>query len=233
MNTTQRGAATRRRILEAAASLTVKNGVNGTSVDDVLKASATGKSQFYHYFASKDALVKELISHHLENSLGLKALALEGPLDSIDDFGAWLARLVQAQADGLFDDGCPIGNLAAELSAQNETVRVELQKVILGWREALAGGFEALKGKGLLRADVEPARLATFVVSCLEGALLLAKTERTAEPLVASAAELLAHVQAKAPKPVRQGAMAKAPAPAKADASRKYPHPRGHLTFCP
>ena len=196
MNTTSRGAATRRRILDAAAELTYKNGVNGTSVDDVLKASGTGKSQFYHYFASKEALVKELIAYHLDHSPGLAALALDtGDLSSRAGFEAWLTRIVQAHRDGHFSGGCPIGNLAAELSGQSDHLREDLQAVFAKWEDDLSRGFEQMKLKGLLRQDAQAARLALFCVAALQGGLLLAKTERSAEPLAAAAAELIAYVK--------------------------------------
>ncbi len=225
MNTTSRGAATRRRILDAAAGLTYKNGVNGTSVDDVLKASGTGKSQFYHYFASKEALVKELIAFHVVNSPGLQALALEP-----DDFGqvgafeAWISRLLEAYRAGHFDGGCPIGNLAAELSAQSDHLRDDLQAVFASWEDALARGFEQMKLKGLLRQDAQPVRLALFCVAVLQGGLLLAKTERSAEPLAASAAELLAYV-----KMLAVGASA---LPRKSAFPLKSPRPL-KVGFCP
>lgn len=221
MNTTSRGAATRRRILDAAAELTYKNGVNGTSVDDVLKASATGKSQFYHYFASKEALVKELIAYHLDHSLGLKAFALEPEkLASIAAFEAWLNGVVDAHRAGHFAGGCPIGNLAAELSAQSDHLRDDLQAVFARWEDNLSKGFAQMKVKGLLRRDVQPERLALFCVAALQGGLLLAKTERSSEPLQASANELVTYVKmlsvgatAQAKKPI--GFPMKAPRPLK------------------
>lgn len=196
MNTTSRGAATRRRILDAAAELTYKNGVNGTSVDDVLKASGTGKSQFYHYFASKEALVKELIAYHLDNSPGLKALTFEpGALATVDMFAQWLNHVVDAHRAGHFGGGCPIGNLAAELSGQSDHLRADLQAVFASWEDALTKSFEHLKATGTLRQDTQPVRLALFAVAVLQGGLLLAKTELSSEPLAAAAAELVAYVK--------------------------------------
>jgi TetR/AcrR family transcriptional regulator, transcriptional repressor for nem operon len=47
---TVRGAATRARIVEAAAALIYEHGVERTSLDDVMAASGASKSQLYHYF---------------------------------------------------------------------------------------------------------------------------------------------------------------------------------------
>ncbi|MGV7705411.1 TetR/AcrR family transcriptional regulator, partial [Mycobacterium kansasii] len=37
----------------------------GTSLDDVMAVTATSKSQLYHYFANKDALIREVITIQL------------------------------------------------------------------------------------------------------------------------------------------------------------------------
>ena len=66
---TARGATTRARIVEAAADLIYAHGVERTSLDDVMAASGASKSQLYHYFADKDALVLEVIARQTERVL--------------------------------------------------------------------------------------------------------------------------------------------------------------------
>jgi len=48
-----RGARTKRRIMETAFDLFHIKGVAGTSPDEIIAASGTGKGQFYYYFANK------------------------------------------------------------------------------------------------------------------------------------------------------------------------------------
>jgi len=66
---TARGAATRARIVEAAADLVYERGVAATSLDDIMAASRTSKSQLYHYFADKDALICAVIVRQTERVL--------------------------------------------------------------------------------------------------------------------------------------------------------------------
>jgi len=49
----------------SAADLVYDRGVAGTSLDEVLAASRTSKSQLYHYFADKDGLVRAVIAEQL------------------------------------------------------------------------------------------------------------------------------------------------------------------------
>ncbi len=62
----ERGAATRPRIIRAAADLFHKQGVGATSPDEILEASRAGKGQFYHYFGSKEGLVHEVLKSCIE-----------------------------------------------------------------------------------------------------------------------------------------------------------------------
>ena len=60
----QKGNSTRARIIESARELFHKQGVRATSVDQILEASKTGKSQFYHYFKSKEDIVHEVLKFY-------------------------------------------------------------------------------------------------------------------------------------------------------------------------
>jgi AcrR family transcriptional regulator len=192
-----RGASTRQRILETAAKLMYKNGVNGTSVDDVLNASNTGKSQFYHYFTNKEALVKELIDYHLAALPAVQASLLDnlGTLAGID---AWLDQIVLDYKAGAYSQGCPIGNLASEMAGQNEELRQNLQATFSDWETRLEQGLIQMRAKGQLRVGVDPIQLATFCVAAIEGALLLAKTNQSVTPLEATVAQIKAHVKGQA-----------------------------------
>src|SRR5512142_1451153 len=104
-----RGAATRSRIVEAAADLIYAHGVERTSLDDVMAVSGASKSQLYHYFADKDALVLEVIAQqpHL------------GALDSLPALKAWRDLMVRLNG-ALQNRGCPLGSLASELANDSE-----------------------------------------------------------------------------------------------------------------
>ena len=91
---TAKGRKTREKILLAAADLFHRRGVNGTSVDEVLAKCGAGKSQFYHYFKSKDALLCEVVQHHLD-----RWLAGKKPLDSWAGIRAWFDGLIAWQKE--------------------------------------------------------------------------------------------------------------------------------------
>ncbi len=81
---TARGAAMRERIVSAAADLVWAQGAGETSLDDVMEKSGASKSQLYHYFADKDALLREAAALQTK-----RVLATHGQLlDSLDSFDA-------------------------------------------------------------------------------------------------------------------------------------------------
>src|SRR5271166_931450 len=67
---TARGAAMRERIVSAAADLVWARGLGETSLDDVMEKSGASKSQLYHYFADKDALLREAAALEVRRVLG-------------------------------------------------------------------------------------------------------------------------------------------------------------------
>ena len=59
-----------------------------TSLDDIMAASATSKSQLYHYFADKDALMRAVIELQTRRVTGGQAVLLE-VVDSLDKLRGW------------------------------------------------------------------------------------------------------------------------------------------------
>jgi AcrR family transcriptional regulator len=66
---TARGRATRQRIVAAAATIIHERGVAGTSLDDVRAVTGASKSQLYHYFGDKAALVGAVIERQVQQVL--------------------------------------------------------------------------------------------------------------------------------------------------------------------
>lgn len=110
----------RAAIVAAAADLFHLRGVAATSVDDVLQASGTGKSQFYYYFDSKEALVHEALALQFGRYVAAQQPSIDN-LGSCKGIQQWLDSIVdQYESRGLVG-GCPIGPLAAEMADRDES----------------------------------------------------------------------------------------------------------------
>ncbi len=178
---TSRGAATRQRIIDATARLTYAKGVEGTSLDDVRAAADVSKSQLYHYFADKDALVREVISLQTARVLAAQQTAFE-QLDSLAGLRRW-CDVIMASNRANANGGCPIGTLANELANHSKQARALLVAGFHTWEDRLAEGFAKMQRSGELEPSAVPRDLAIGVLSAIQGGLLLAKTSRSDEPL--------------------------------------------------
>jgi len=179
---TSRGQESRARILAAAAELIHRQGVHGTSVDQVLEASGAGKSQFYHYFEDKDDLVRAVLGYQVDRIFDRQAPYL-AHLDSFAGITAWMEAEVASHEERRLVGGCPIGTLAAEMADWDRDLAAELEGVFRRWERALAEGLARMQERGELRRDADPETLAGFVVAVQQGAVLLARTGKDVEPL--------------------------------------------------
>ncbi len=191
-----KGAATRDQILNAAARLIHVQGYQCTTLDDVLRESGVGKGNFYYYFKSKEdlgyAMIDRTTQAFVERSLGPAFSDAEA--DPIAQIDAFLDRVLEAQRQRNCVGGCVMGNLASELSDVHEGFRQRLVGIFDIWRARLAEAVSRGQGRGSLRADVDAARVAQFLVAGLEGAILLSKVTRDITVMERCVEELKEHL---------------------------------------
>jgi len=175
-----KGAATRDQILDAASRLIHLRGYHCTSLDDVLRESGVGKGNFYYYFRSKedlgfaiiDRLVQAFIERTLEPAFGDP---MADPIAQVHDF---LDRVLENQRQRNCVGGCPMGNLASELSDVHEGFRLRLAGTFVHWRTRLTEALARGQAIDRVRASSDPGAIAQFVVAALEGAILLTKVTK-------------------------------------------------------
>lgn len=89
---TAHGRRTRAAIVDAAAQMMYQKGVAATSLDDILAASSTGKSQLYHYFKDRSDLVKAVVERQTE--LVLAAQPTLSQIDSMEGIERWAQAIL-------------------------------------------------------------------------------------------------------------------------------------------
>ncbi|RKN22170.1 TetR/AcrR family transcriptional regulator [Micromonospora musae] len=190
----QRGIATRERILEAANRLMFVRGVNATTLDDVREASQTSKSQLYHHFADKQELVRALVRYR-----GALVLQRErGGLERLRSFSGlvrWRNALVQANSLNNGKYGCGLGSMAVELSDQDEQARSMLSETFAAWEKLISDGLHRMRDSGALRQEAEPEKLATGLMAALQGGYLLANTAHDVGPMEVALDMALEHIK--------------------------------------
>lgn len=191
---TAKGAATRHRIVEAAAELMFVGGVAGTTLDQVRDAAGVSSSQIYHYFADKDALVHAVVAHQNETVVGAQEREW-ADLTTVAGLRAWRDHLVDLQRRLQCQGGCPIGSLGSELGELDHDVRTGVSAGYHRWQQAIRAGYAAMQERGTLPPSVDVEALATGTLAALQGGLLLCQMHRSTGPLEAALDTVIAHVE--------------------------------------
>jgi TetR/AcrR family transcriptional regulator, transcriptional repressor for nem operon len=192
---TRRGRASRERIVERAAELFAERGIAATTVDEVLAAAGAGKGQFYHYFRSRDELAAAAVGHRCAQVVAGLAQAL-GDVSSLAGLEQALAGFI-AGFEQMGLPGCPIGTLATEVAGRNEDARLQAAAGFDAWEQLLTDALERMRQSGELRADAEPAMLATGLLASIEGGMVLSQARKDIASLRIAADAGLERVRAR------------------------------------
>jgi AcrR family transcriptional regulator len=182
------GSAPRDRIVYTAAQLVRERGVTGTGIRDVVDRAEAPRGSFQHYFpGGKDQLVSEALLWSGDFAARWTGSYVDGarrptPAGLFAHLAAQWTREFRTRG---FERGCPVNAAAADLAGGDSAVNQPLRAALRRWEDAVVAE--------LRRMDV-PARrarrLATVMLSALEGGILLARVHRDVRPLTTVVAEL-------------------------------------------
>ena len=180
------------KTVAAAIKLFRQQGYHGTALQDILAAGGAPRGSLYFHFPGG----KEEIG---ENALTMAGEAVRQGIeraaeasDSVETFLTHVARAMAADLEKSdYQEGCPIATTALETAAQSEVLGEATAGAFRKWETEISRGLERF---GMSSAEAD--QLATMVLSQLEGALLLARTYRSLEPIerAEQALKLLARV---------------------------------------
>lgn len=175
---------TKQAIIEAAAPLIYSQGFHRTGLKEILDAAGVPKGSFYFYFKSKEDFGLALIEHYMRlmgefTQAYMRDLSTP-PLERLERF---FSTLADRQREGGCVRGCPIGNMAQEMSDLSQPLRERLNQALEAFSGAIGGVLAEAAARGDLPPGLDPATAAAFVVDAWEGALLRMKTEKSAAPL--------------------------------------------------
>ncbi len=181
----QRGE-TRRRIVETTAALLQRQGLNGTGLLQVLEESGAPRgSLYFHFPGGKEELTIEAVDYSREVVLGWLRRSLDAhpvPADALADIAERYARRLERSN---YTEGCPIAAVALEGTPVSERLRQASESALAAWEQLLT---DYLESRG-----VESGRaLATGFLCSLEGAWMLGRARRSADPMRAVAVQFRA-----------------------------------------
>jgi TetR/AcrR family transcriptional regulator, transcriptional repressor for nem operon len=170
---------TRERLLQAGYREIYRSGFQNASIDTILAATNVTKGALYYHFDSKEDLGHAIVEEIVAKMTQVKWL---GPLKQGKNPIDTLIRIVEATSVRPEDvnGGCPLVNLAQEMSALDEQFRKRLERIFREWIEGIATALRRGQSQGTVRRDLAPDETAGFLVAMYEGYVVLAKNAQDA-----------------------------------------------------
>ena len=170
---------TRERLLQAGYREVYRTGFQSASIDTILAATNVTKGALYHHFQSKEALghaiIEEVVATFPRDRwlIPLQRSKDKNPIDA-------LIRIVRSIPTRPKDikGGCPLVNLAQEMSQLDEQFRKRLETIFHGWQAGITLALRRGQSQGTVRCDVVPEETANFLIAMVEGYEVLAKNSQ-------------------------------------------------------
>ena len=173
---------TRQRLLQAAFHEVYRYGFQSAGIDAILAATNVTKGALYYHFDSKEALghaiIEEVVAKFPRDRwlLPLQQSEDKDPIDAL----IGIIRAIPARPRDL-RAGCPLVNLAQEMSQLDEEFRKRLERIFHDWQEGIATALRRGQYKGTVRRDLVPEETASFLIATVEGYEVLAKNAQDAK----------------------------------------------------
>jgi AcrR family transcriptional regulator len=168
----------RARMVRSAATLIRERGIHGTGLREVVAHSGGPRGSLGRFFpGGKTQLVTEAIDVALVDLFG----DLERTLSEAETFPEAISVIVtpwrRLLVDNDFGLGCPLAATIGD-TADNDSLRSHVSEWLARWRAPVTDAYTRF---GAPQAEAEAH--ATVLVAALEGALMLARAQRSIEPL--------------------------------------------------
>jgi len=172
---------TRERLLQAGYREVYRTGFQSASIDTILAATKVTKGALYYHFDSKEALGHAIIDEVVATFprdrwlLPLQRSKDKDPIDALID----VVKAIPTRPQDI-NGGCPLVNLAQEMSPLDEQFRKRLERIFRSWQEGVAMVLRSGQSQGTVRRDLVPEETATFLIAMVEGYEVLAKNAQDA-----------------------------------------------------
>ena len=187
---------TRQTILQAAFREIHRNGFQAASLSNILAKTSLTKGALYHHFPNKlalgYALVEELLKE-MVNEMWLRPLEMcEDPIQGLQDILKTLSKQMKPED---ISHGCPINNLALEMSPTDEGFRQRINQIYDLWRKGIANALTRGQANGKVRQNIRPLSVATFIVASLAGMRSIAKNFQSHEVLLSCGESVMNYLE--------------------------------------
>jgi TetR/AcrR family transcriptional regulator, transcriptional repressor for nem operon len=191
---TNRGEATRRRIVEQSAAVFNRHGYSGTSMSELMDATGLEKGGLYRHFESKQELAAAAFDYAWETVNEPRRRGLEDCTTSLEKLLLLVKNFVE-QPPRTLPGGCPLLNTAIDSDDGNPVLRGKARAALDQWRTGIADIVRQGQQKQELRKDIDATHVSVVVIATLEGAVMMSRMEKTRDPLLTVGKHLEGYLQ--------------------------------------
>jgi TetR/AcrR family transcriptional repressor of nem operon len=174
----------REKILTEGLRVMHERGYAGASVRDIVQAAGVPQGSFTNHFASKEAFCLEALElYYARGTESARQTLLNETLTPLARLEAWLDVNRSKLTDGGMRKGCLFGNFSAEASEHSEIIRNRLVEMFAEVTRAVADCLRAAVRAGEMQPGVDCDEVAGFIMSSMQGAILMAKAQRSPVPI--------------------------------------------------
>jgi TetR/AcrR family transcriptional repressor of nem operon len=167
---------TRNKLLKAAFEEIYRRGFQAASLDTILAKAGVTKGALYHHFPDKASLGYAVVDEVVKGLLLERWGVLQPPSgDPVTALQSILRRRATSLTTREVELGCPLNNLAQEMSPLDQRFRRGVNATFDIWTDAVAKDLARGQAEGTVRKDVDARKIAAFVVASIEGSFGLAK----------------------------------------------------------
>lgn len=182
------------RMIQSALDLFHLQGVNATSIDQILERSGTGKSQFAHYFKTKEGLVHAVMVF-LHEAIRDGQTPTGYDVRTWKDLKGWFRKYIAYQKSVNHERSCPMGTIGNDIRDDQELLRQDVRLFLQWSRSQLARFFAEKRAMSELDSSVDPDSLADFCISIMQGGMLLTKMKRDTDMFENASTHALAYIE--------------------------------------
>jgi TetR/AcrR family transcriptional regulator, transcriptional repressor for nem operon len=167
-----------------------------------MEATGLEEGGIYRHFSNKEEIAAEAFDYAWHAASEARLHDLDTVPNSVDRLKKFIANFVERR--GTVAGGCPLLNTAIDADDGNPVMRERARTALRGWLERLATIAENGIRAREIRHDIDPQKVATLLVSSLEGSLMLSRLEHDREPLLWVQAYLNAYLESEVRKRARR-----------------------------
>lgn len=188
---------TKDHIIQQAAKLFNQRGYWGTSMSDIMRATGLAKGGLYSHFSSKDEIALAAFDYAYEQTSTKVIRAVARKSHAIEKLQAMIAVHLDYVDDSSLPGGCPILNTAVDSDDTHPALRDKAAAAMDAWRSLIVRIVREGKAKGEVNAKVEAQKIATIIISTIEGAIMISKLYGDASYLKTAVIYLQGYVEEK------------------------------------